>query len=171
MRCPECSSQSHTGAVMSQDPAGAAVERVGGTGAVQVGGSGRLLRLGTFCWDLHGPVLWKKGQSWELAGRELLRRPGWGGAWRQLRRSVGTRIPDFERLQPGEEKWKCQSLSHAWLFATPWTVAHQASPCVGFSRQEYRPRDQALVSCTAGRFLPSEPWLPAKYLFPEKFPV
>ena len=29
---------------------------------------------------------------------------GWGGVWRLLRRSVGTRIPDFERLQPGEEK-------------------------------------------------------------------
>ena len=48
MRCPECSSRSHMGAVMSQDPAGAAVERAGGTGAVQMGGSGRLLRLGTF---------------------------------------------------------------------------------------------------------------------------
>ena len=23
------------------------------------------------------------------------------------------------------------------LFATPWTVAHQASPSMGFSRQEY----------------------------------
>ena len=49
MRCPECSSWSHTGAVMSQDPAGAAVARVGGAGAAQVRGSGRLLRLGMFC--------------------------------------------------------------------------------------------------------------------------
>ena len=24
------------------------------------------------------------------------------------------------------------------LFATPWTVAYQASPSMGFSRQEYR---------------------------------
>ena len=29
------------------------------------------------------------------------------------------------------------SLSHVQLFSTPWTVAHQASPSVGFSRQEY----------------------------------
>ena len=29
------------------------------------------------------------------------------------------------------------SLSHVRLFSTPWTVAHQASPSVGFSRQEY----------------------------------
>ena len=49
-------------------------------------------------------------------------------------------------------------------FATAWTVAHQASLSMGFSRQEYwsglpnpspgsyRPRDWALVSCIAGRF-------------------
>ena len=30
-----------------------------------------------------------------------------------------------------------KSLSHVWLFATPWTVGHQAPPSVGFSRQEY----------------------------------
>ena len=28
-------------------------------------------------------------------------------------------------------------LSHLWLFVTPWTVAHQAPPSMGFSRQEY----------------------------------
>ena len=27
-------------------------------------------------------------------------------------------------------------LSHVWLFATPWTAAHQAPPSMGFSRQE-----------------------------------
>ena len=30
-----------------------------------------------------------------------------------------------------------KSLSRVWLFATPWTVAHQAPPSTGFSRQEY----------------------------------
>ena len=30
-------------------------------------------------------------------------------------------------------KW----LSHVRLFVTPWTVAHQAPPSMGFSRQEY----------------------------------
>ena len=30
-----------------------------------------------------------------------------------------------------------QSLSHVRLFATPWAVAHQAPPSMGFSRQEY----------------------------------
>ena len=30
-----------------------------------------------------------------------------------------------------------QSLSHVWLFPTPWTAAFQAPPSMGFSRQEY----------------------------------
>ena len=30
-----------------------------------------------------------------------------------------------------------QSLSCVRLFATPWTVAHQAPPSMGFSRQEH----------------------------------
>ena len=36
-------------------------------------------------------------------------------------------------------KWKVKvrSLSRVWLFATPWTVAYQAFPSMGFSRQEY----------------------------------
>ena len=36
-------------------------------------------------------------------------------------------------------KWKVKvkSLSHVWLYATPWTAAYQAPPSIGFSRQEY----------------------------------
>ena len=34
-------------------------------------------------------------------------------------------------------KWKFESLSRVWLFATPWTVAHQAPLSMGFSRQEH----------------------------------
>ena len=30
-----------------------------------------------------------------------------------------------------------KSLNRVRLFATPWTVAHQAPPSMGFSRQEY----------------------------------
>ena len=33
--------------------------------------------------------------------------------------------------------YKCQSLSGAWLFATPWTPAHQAPVSMRFSRQGY----------------------------------
>ena len=30
-----------------------------------------------------------------------------------------------------------KSLSHVWLFETPWTVVYQAPRSMGFSRQEY----------------------------------
>ena len=59
---------------------------------------------------------------------------------------------------------KVKSLSHVWLFATPWTVAHQAPPSVGFfqarvlewvaisfSRGSSQPRNQTWVSRIAGR--------------------
>ena len=37
----------------------------------------------------------------------------------------------------GKWKVKVKSLSRVWLFATPWTVAYQAPPSMGFSRQEH----------------------------------
>ena len=40
-------------------------------------------------------------------------------------------------LQCMQWKVKAKSLSCVWLFATPWTAAHQAPPSKGFSRQEY----------------------------------
>ena len=58
-----------------------------------------------------------------------------------------------------------QSLSPVWLFATPWTVAHQAPLPMGilqgrilewvampFSRASSQPRDWTQISCIAGRF-------------------
>ena len=39
---------------------------------------------------------------------------------------------------PGNSTALCaQLLSHAWLLATPWTVAHQAPLSMGFPRQQY----------------------------------
>ena len=43
-----------------------------------------------------------------------------------------TSIHDYWK---NHEKWK--SLSCVQFFVTPWTVAHQAPPSMGFSRQEY----------------------------------
>ena len=40
-------------------------------------------------------------------------------------------------LQCVKVKVKVKSLSRVRLFATPWTAAYQASPSMGFSRQEY----------------------------------
>ena len=54
----------------------------------------------------------------------------------------------------------CQSLSHIWLFVTPWSVAHKAPLAMGFSRQEY----WSGLPCPPPGDLPNpgiEPWLPA----------
>ena len=63
-----------------------------------------------------------------------------------------------------QRKVKVKSLSRFRLFATPWTVANQAPPSMGFSRQEYWSglplsspgdllwsRDRTRVSCIPGR--------------------
>ena len=42
-------------------------------------------------------------------------------------------LPFTYEVNWSEVKW----LSHVRLFATPWTVAYQAPPSMGFSRQEY----------------------------------
>ena len=60
----------------------------------------------------------------------------------------GSSVPGI--LQAGILEWVAMSFSNAWtwkvkvkllsrvrLFATVWTVAYQASPSMGFSRQEY----------------------------------
>ena len=52
-----------------------------------------------------------------------------------LRRGGGHRLPPGPGMKVN---WKCQALSRVWLFATPWTVAHQAPLSMEFSRQEYR---------------------------------
>ena len=54
------------------------------------------------------------------------------------------------------------SFSHVWLFATPWTVAHQAPLSMGFSRQLY----WSGLPCSPPRDLP-ETWIePASPMSP-----
>ena len=44
----------------------------------------------------------------------------------------------MEQINPGTEDWsEVKLLSRVRLFATPWTIAYQAPPSMGFSRQEY----------------------------------
>ena len=50
------------------------------------------------------------------------------------------RIPQtwgHKELDTTELTWKWKSIIGVRLFATPWTIAHQALPSMGFSRQEY----------------------------------
>ena len=68
---------------------------------------------------------------------------GWSIHWWKL----GIKVPAIILLLSISPLWpintcficlvKVKSLSHVWLFATLWTVAYQASPSMGFSRQEY----------------------------------
>ena len=57
--------------------------------------------------------------------------------------NCGAREDSWESLGLQEDQtanihWsEVKSLSRVRLFATPWTVAYQASPSMGFSRQEY----------------------------------
>ena len=66
---------------------------------------------------------------------------------------------------------KVKLLSHVWLFATPWTVAHQASPSMGFSRQEYWsglpfPSPEIFLTQGLNSGLPlGKPWYP-NYNYP-----
>ena len=53
----------------------------------------------------------------------------------KLRASVLAQL--VKTLPTMQEKVKVKSLSPVRLFATPWTVAYQAPPSMGFSRQEY----------------------------------
>ena len=67
-------------------------------------------------------------------------------------------------IQTQKKRKKVKSLSHVQLFATPWIVACQAPPPMGFSRQEYwsglpfpspgdhpNPGIKPQVFCTVGR--------------------
>ena len=96
-------------------------------------------------------------------------------AWRAMVRGV-TESGSAERLSA---QYKCMHMcwlslfSRVWLYATPWTIDHQAPLSIGFSRQECwsgvsfpPPQDLpnpgikihvSWVSCLAGRFFTSEP--------------
>ena len=47
-------------------------------------------------------------------------------------------LPAEPQGKPVSKESEVKSLSRVCLFATLWTVAHQAPPSMGFSRQEYR---------------------------------
>ena len=45
--------------------------------------------------------------------------------------------PILKKINPEYSFCSVKSLSRVRLFATPWTVAYQTPPSIGFSRQEY----------------------------------
>ena len=73
------------------------------------------------------------------AGQEATVRTGHGTTdWFQIGKGVHQGCILSPCLFNLYAEWsEVKSLSHVSLFATPWTVAHQAPQSMGFSRQEY----------------------------------
>ena len=109
----------------------------------------------------HGWLWWGLGMG--RSPRDLLQDP-WEDTEEETSsgRWAANRYNHFPRALTVRE---CKSFSWVWLFATPWTIAHQAPLSMRFSRQEHwkglpllpqegssQPRDQTQVSCIAGRF-------------------
>ena len=78
-------------------------------------------------WDSQAIIL-------EWVAISLSRGSSWSRDRTQVSCIAGRLFTDWATR---EARVKVKSLNHVWLFATPWTVAYQALPSVGFSRQEY----------------------------------
>ena len=100
-------------------------------------------------------------ESWKLESKTIV--------WMQILRLISGHLG---------KKVKVKSLSRVQLFATLWTVAHQAPPSMGFSRQEYwsglpfpspgessQRRYRTQVSCIADRGFNLWAMREATYLF------
>ena len=91
---------------------------------------------GMDCTEHHFPISTKQQSPVVQSHRELGSNPS--SITLALRPQAHS---DFLSLRISPIKWKWYacvcSLSCGWLYATPWTVAHQALLSTGFSRQEY----------------------------------
>ena len=93
-------------------------------------------------WDtwVHHGYLWSRYQYY-TAGLILEREPSIpmlrNDTWEWKVGKEGEVSHDVRGGVNTQKEKKVKWLSHVWLFATPWTVAYQAPPSVGFSRQEY----------------------------------
>ena len=94
-------------------------------------------------WDPMDCSPWGSSVRWLLQARMLKwvsisfsRESSWPRDWTQVFCIAGR---CFNLWATREALWKVKVklLSHVWLFVTPWTVAHQAPPLTGLSRQEY----------------------------------
>ena len=76
---------------------------------------------------------WLWIQMWFPTPGPTAARSGISGKFLHLKLSLGSAICKTTfKEQLGKE-----SFSRIWFLATPWTVAYQAPPSMGFSRQEY----------------------------------
>ena len=84
--------------------------------------------------------IWLKWGRCGECGCSLLGHSSWPSFGKKSRVFVGSLLfcawEHFWVAGPSRVQGLVLSLSRVWLFATPWTVAYQAPPSVGFSRQE-----------------------------------
>ena len=77
---------------------------------------------------------------WRLVQSEEIIKFQWFKLMFTIRNSLGSKpdlVINFIYLKIRRMFEWVKLLSRVWLFATLWTVAYQASPSMGFSRQEY----------------------------------
>ena len=104
--------------------------------------------------------------------------------WCLLTKSCPTLCDPVDCSPPGSSvrrisQTRIPSLSCVGLFVTPWTVACQVSPSMGFSRQEYwsgspfpspgdlpNPGTEPVSPALAGRFFTTEPPKVSFFFFP-----
>ena len=88
----------------------------------------------------------KHSVSWLQKSHSTCPGKRWGGSTQTQQHgkvplpAVPMGVPARSMLRSLRPKWKkvkVKSLSRVRLFVTPWTVAYQAPPSMGFSRQEY----------------------------------
>ena len=97
---------------------------------------------------------------------------------KQEKRQIGYLILHLKQLEKEEQRKihrrKGKSLSHIWLFVTPWTVAYQAPPSMGFSRQEHwsgLPFPSPLGSIEEHWILPWDVWQKGQGQLPKMMPL
>ena len=80
----------------------------------------------------HSQIVWGVGEG-EASGPLI----SWVGTPGTFLVIIMNELSNLLANHPNRLMVKVKSLSHVQLFATPWTVAYQAPPSMGFSRQEY----------------------------------
>ena len=74
----------------------------------------------------------------EWAAIPFSRRSSWPRDWTQVSRIAGRFFTVWATREAHSVQFSSvQPLSHVRLFATPWTIALQAPPSIGFLRREY----------------------------------
>ena len=97
---------------------------------------------------LRGQILWQNGYCFTRRVKAGLKigHINYFNCIREHKKSSEVYLHDYVLTVTYESNWndnakdtkvKMKLLSRVWLFAIPWTIAYQASPSMGFSRQEY----------------------------------